>query len=200
MLGWVGSAFFLARLVPQPVRLWRVGVSHGVSSQAALNAVASDVGWLAYGLAAGLPPVWVCAACAVPLDVWTTWLLRGKVGGRTLAFGGAWVAAMAAGWLVGGALGLGAILGASVVVNHLPAVWAAVRGDRLGGIAPATWMLALADAGLWGSYGLLVRDPALIAYGTILLLASVVVLARLAQVGGWRALRPAGLPDPVEPI
>jgi hypothetical protein len=95
---------------------------------------------------------------------------------------------------------LGTVLGASVVVNHVPAVWAALRGDRLDGIAPATWLIALADAGLWGGYGVLVRDPALIAYGTILVVASVVILFRLWQVGGWTALRPRGLPDPVEPL
>jgi hypothetical protein len=175
-------------------------VSHGVSAQSALNAVASDVGWLAYGLAAALPPVWVCAALAVPLDTWTTCLLRRRVQFRTLAFGVAWVVAMIVGWLAGGALGLGTVLGASVVVNHVPAVWAALRGDRLDGIAPATWLIALADAGLWGGYGVLVRDPALIAYGTILVVASVVILFRLWQVGGWAALRPRGLPDPVEPL
>src|SRR6516165_2932332 len=135
VLGWLGSALFIARLVPQPVRLFRHGVSHGVSAQSALDAVASDLGWFGYGLAAALPPVWVCAALAVPLDVWTTWLLRHKVRWSTVAFGAVWVAAMVAGWSVGGAVGLGVVLGASVVVNHAPQVWTALRGDRLGGIA-----------------------------------------------------------------
>jgi hypothetical protein len=207
VLGWTGSALFLARLVPQPVRLWRGGVSHGVSCQSALDAVVSDVGWLSYGLIAGLPPVWVCAGLAVPLDLWTTWLLRRQVRPATLAFGAAWVAVMVVAWWLGGAVGLGTVLGAGVVVNHAPQVWSALRGDQLGGIAPATWFIAIADAGLWGGYGLLVGDPALIAYGAILLTSAVIVLIRLGQVGGWVGLRPrlpgglrGGWPDPIEPL
>jgi uncharacterized protein with PQ loop repeat len=203
LLGWLGSVLFLARLVPQPVRLWRTGIAHGVSSQAALNAAVSDVGWVAYGLGAGLVPVWVCAGVAVPLDLWTTWLLRRTVSRRTVGFGAGWAAVMVVAWWLVGGVGLGTVLGASVVVNHAPQVWAAVRGDRLAGIAPATWFIAIADAGLWGGYGAFVRDPALIAYGLILLTAAIVVLVRLFQVGGRAALRPstsAGFPDPVEPI
>jgi uncharacterized protein with PQ loop repeat len=207
VLGWMGSALFLARLVPQPVRLWRQGVSHGVSVQAAVNTMVSDVGWLGYGLVAGLPPVWVCATLAIPLDIWTTVLLRHKMALRTAVFGVGWVAVLAAGWVLGGAVGLGSVLGASVLVNQAPQVWTALRGDRLGGIAPATWMIAIADAGLWGGYGLLVGDPALIAYGSILLASSLIVLFRLGQVGGWAALRPGlpdglvdSFPDPIEPL
>lgn len=201
MLGWLGSALFLARLVPQPVRIWRTGVAHGVSAQSALNAAVSDTAWLLYGLAAGLPPVWVCTALAIPLDLWTVGLLRDKVVVRNLVSGAAWGLVMVTAWMVGGADGLGAVLGVSVLINSAPQVWAAVRGDRLGGIAPATWYFALADAALWGGYGVVVNASGLIAYGAILFTAAVIILFRLWQVGGADGLRPElpdGLPDPVE--
>jgi uncharacterized protein with PQ loop repeat len=203
VLGWLGSALFLARLIPQPLRLSRTGVSHGVSSQAAVNATVSDIGWFVYGIGAALAPVWVCAGLAVPLDLWTAWLLRRTVSVATIGFGAAWAVAMALAWWIGGGIGLGTVLGASVLVNHAPQVWAAVRGRDLAGIAPATWLIAIADACLWGGYGIFVHDPALITYGAVLLSAAAVVLVRIAQVGGWSALRPsssAGIPDPVEPI
>jgi hypothetical protein len=57
----------------------------------------------------------------------------------------------------------------------------AIRGSRLEGLAPATWYLALADAGLWGAYGLAVGDPALIGYCAALASAAVVILARIAH-------------------
>lgn len=203
ILGWLGSALFLARLVPQPVRLWRTGLTHGVSAHAVSNATVSDVGWLLYGVSVGLVPVWVCTALAIPLDIWTAFLLRRHLTVRTLTMAAGWGVIMSAAWLVAGGAGLGVVLGGSVLVNNAPQVWAAVRGDRLDGIASATWFIGIADAGLWGSYGVVVRDPALMAYGAILMTSSLVILTRLWQVGGSAALRPDfshGLPDPTESI
>ncbi len=203
LLGWIGSALFLARLVPQPLRLHRTGVSHGVSPLAALNAAASDAAWFLYGLSSGLAPLWVCTALAIPLDAWTLWLLRHRVTVHDGLAASTWVLIIGAAWALRGADGLGASLAFSVLVNHAPQVWSALRGDRLGGIAPATWYFALADAMLWGGYGLAVRDGALVAYGIVLTVSALITLARLWQVGGKRGLTPElpeGLPDPIENI
>lgn len=201
LLGWVGSALFLVRLVPQPLRIWRTGRTHGVSAQAAVNASVSDTGWLFYGLAAGLAPVWACTLLAVPLDLWTAWLLRDKVTFRGVVASAAWGLVMVIAWFVGGQVALGGVLGASVLINNAPHVWAALRGDQLAGIAPVAWYFALADAVLWGGYGVIVGAAGLITYGAVLLSASTIVLFRLWQVGGSEGLRPEfpdGVPDPVE--
>ena len=73
------------------------------------------------------------------------------------------------------------ILAASVFVNYGPQVLTAVRGEHLEGLAPATWCLALVDAGLWGAYGVAVGDPALLGYCVILTLFSLIILWRI-----WR--------------
>lgn len=199
-LGWLGSVLYLARLVPQPFRLWRTGQPHGVSVQAALNAVTSGVAWLLYGLAAGLLPVWVVMLPAIPLDLSMTWLLRRSIGPKQLLWTAGWAAVLAGSWVIGGAGLLGTMLGASVVINHAPSVWAAIRGGELHGIAPATWWLSLADAALWGGYGLIERDPALIAYGLILFTAGVTVLVRLAHFGRRARFALDDLPPPVESL
>lgn len=203
ILGWLGSALFLARLVPQPLRIWRTGISHGVSAQAAINASVSDAGWLVYGLAAGLPPVWACTVLAIPLDLWSAWLLRKKASPRSFVSASMWGLVMVGAWIVGREVALGTVLGFSVLINHAPQVWTALTAKELGGIAPATWYFALADAALWGGYGVVVRASGLIMYGAVLLTSSIIVLYRLWRVGGLRRLKPEpadGIPDPIEPI
>lgn len=181
MLGWIGTTLYLARLVPQPWHTWRTRADDGVSTQALLNGMASDMGWLAYGLAAGLPPVWVAAVVAFPVSCTTLVLLRHRVRAREVGVSAGWAACMAAAWMVGGPLGLGAVLGVAVVVNHAPQAVRAVRSDDLSGLHPATFWLSLADAALWGGYGVLVGDAALVAYALVLGVVGVIVLVRIAQ-------------------
>lgn len=181
LLGWIGTVLFLARLVPQPWHTWRSGAADGVSTQALLNGMASDLGWLAYGLAAGLPPVWVAALVAFPISCTTLALLRHQVRRHELAVAVGWAGCMAAAWALGGPAALGAVLGVAVVVNHAPQAVRAVRSDDLSGLHPATFWLSLADAALWGGYGVLVGDAALVAYALILGAVGVVVLVRIAQ-------------------
>ena len=85
VLGVLASIAFFARLTPQPIRLWRTGVPDGVSPMAAMNAALSDIGWILYGLAAGLVPVWLTAVVALVPGVWTVWLLRREATRRDLA-------------------------------------------------------------------------------------------------------------------
>jgi uncharacterized protein with PQ loop repeat len=173
----VASAVFLARLIPQPARLWRTGVTAGVSPVAAANAVTSASAWLAYGLAHGLFVVWVVSVAALVPGVWTVLLLR-------RAFGRAEVlaaAAIVAAFVLAAAAGvLGAALALGVLVTAGPQVWRAVRESDLRGIAPATWFVAVADALLWGAYGVVIADRALEGYGVVLITSAAIVLGRIA--------------------
>jgi uncharacterized protein with PQ loop repeat len=178
VLGWLATIAFLVRLLPQPIRLVRTGIPNGVSAVAIMNIALTELAWLLYGLIEGLVPVWAVSLPALPLGLWTVVLLRHQITRRDLAVSGVWLAAIAIGFLTGT---LAVILAASVVVNYGPQVLTAVRGRDLDGLAPATWMLALADAGLWGAYGVAVGDPALVGYCVVLTLFSLVILWRI-----WR--------------
>jgi uncharacterized protein with PQ loop repeat len=187
VLGWVGTVLFLARLLPQPLKLRRTGHTEGVSPQALLNGIVSDLGWMVHGLSAGLVPVWVAAACAIPIDLWTLHHLRAHVEPRHVAGAGAWGSVLVAARALFGPVGLGLVLGGSVVVNHVPQVWKALREADLSGLAAGTWWLALADAGLWGAYGFTAGDAPLITNGVVLTTASTTILVTM----GVKAPAPA---------
>ncbi len=176
VIGWVASAVFLCRLLPQPIRLARTGVPDGVSPLAMMNAALSDIGWVLYGLSAGLAPVWVVALLALPPGIWTIVLLRTRITRRDVLGASAWLAVIVIAWATGG---LVALLGMSVLVNQGPQVWAAVRSNELDGIATTTWFIALADASLWGGYGVASGDVALMSYGVVLFASASVILGRV---------------------
>lgn len=178
VLGWLATVAFLVRLLPQPLRLIRTGIPDGVSSIAVMNIALTELAWLLYGLIEGLVPVWAVSLPALPLGLWTVLLLRHQITRRDVLVSGLWLFAIGVGFLTGT---LAVILAASVLVNYGPQVLTAVRGQDLEGLAPATWLLALADAGLWGAYGVAVGDPALLGYCVVLTLFSLVILWRI-----WR--------------
>ena len=176
VIGWIASVVFLARLLPQPIRLARTGVPDGVSPLGALNSAVSDIAWVLYGLAAALIPVWAVAAVALLPGIATVVLVRRRIARIDLLGAGAWLALI----LVAAALNsLAVVLAASVLVNQGPQVWTAIRSNRLDGISKTTWYIALADAALWGSYGVALLDVALIGYGVVLLTSAVVILTRI---------------------
>jgi len=176
VLGVLASIAFFARLTPQPIRLWRTGVPDGVSPMAAMNAAVSDLGWILYGTAAGLVPVWLTAVVALVPGLWTVWLLRRETTRRDLLWSGLWLATIGLAWASGTLVG---ILAISVVVNQGPQVVRALREDDLRGVSPTTYVLALADAGLWGAYGVAADDAAVMGYAVVLFAAAVTVLTRI---------------------
>ena len=178
LLGWLASILFISRLLPQPIRLVRTGLPDGVSPLAAMNAVISETAWLIYGLEAGLVPVWAVSVAALVPGVWTVALLRHRIARGDLLRAGAWLAVIAAAW-AGGALGV--VLGASVLVSIGPQVWTAVRSSDLRGLSVFTWLLAIGDGLLWGAYGLVVGDVALLGYAAVLLGGASIVIVRMVQ-------------------
>jgi uncharacterized protein with PQ loop repeat len=178
MLGWLAAVVVIVRMIPQPVRLVRTGVPHGVSALAVINIALTELAWIVYGLSENLAPVWVLSLFAFPAGLWTVYLLRDRIARPDLFGAAVWSASIVLGALTGT---LALVLALSVVVNYGPQVLTAIRGTRLEGLAPATWYLALADAGLWGAYGLAIGDPALIGYCVALASAAVVILARIVS-------------------
>jgi uncharacterized protein with PQ loop repeat len=187
----LASAIFLVRLIPQPARLWRTGVTAGVSPVAAANAVTSASAWLVYGASRGLLVVWAVSVAALVPGVWTVSLLRREFGRlevlASAAVVGTFVLSAAAG-LFGAALALG------VLATAGPQVWRAVRDSDLRGIAPATWFVAIADAVLWAAYGVFIHDGALQGYGVVLLASAAIVLGRVAWTRSRASVTPIGSP------
>lgn len=179
-LSLVASAIFLVRLIPQPARLWRTGVTAGVSPVAAANAVTSASAWLAYGVAHDLLVVWTVSVAALVPGVWTVLLLRREFHRAELLAAGT----VAGAFVLAGAVGvLGAALALGVLVTAGPQVWRAIRQSDLRGIARATWYVAVADALTWGGYGVLIGDYALQGYGVVLTASAAIVLGRVAWTG-----------------
>jgi uncharacterized protein with PQ loop repeat len=179
VLAVVASAVFVARLLPQPLRLWRTGVDEGVSPMAAYNSVLSAVGWLVYGLAESLPAVWVVSLVALVPGCWQAALLVRRTRAVDVA-GAALFAAVIAAAAVAGFLA--PVLAVGVLVTAGPQVVEALRCQDLSGLAPATWWIAIGDAALWGLYGASLGDAALVGYWAVLTACAVVVLVRIADV------------------
>jgi uncharacterized protein with PQ loop repeat len=175
-LGLLASCVFLARLMPQPIRLARTGVAAGVSPLSALNSMLTMVAWVSYGLIVGLPLVWVVSVIALVPGIWTVVLLRRDVTRRDLAWAGGWLALQVVAALLGL---LVVVLAAGVLVTQGPQVLRAVRETDLTGLAATTWWLSILDAATWGAYGVAVGDAALVAYGVVLSTSAVIVLSRI---------------------
>lgn len=189
LLGWLATVAFLVRLLPQPLRLLRTGVPTGVSPMALMNIAMTELAWLGYGLAEGLPPVWLVSLPAFPLGMWAVILVRRSITRTDLLGSATWLAVIV-GSAVAGVLAVA--LACSVLVNYGPQVYTAVRGHDLQGLAPATWYLALADAALWGAYGYAVHDPALLGYSAVLTLSAAIILTRIARTRTRTPRRPDG--------
>lgn len=187
IFGWSGAAIFVARLLPQPWRLWRTHVRLGVSWLGVANAIASTVGWLIYGLAVDNPILWVPSLVALFPEVATLALvgLRPPDRRQTVLFA-LWAGVVAVAYPLGGVAVLGSVIGIGVLMGVLPHVVVALRSDRLTGVAPRTWQVALLDGAIWGAYSLWSREPLTAFYGVVLVTGSIVVLWRLHVIGGGR--------------
>lgn len=178
LIALTASAVFLARLVPQPVRLARTGVPDGVSALSALNGVTACAAWVAYGLMIGVVPVWLVSVLALVPSVWTAWLLRREMTAGVVGLAAAWVLTLVLAAVMGV---FGAALGVCVIVTQGPQVLQAVREHDLSGISATTWRIAVLDGLAYGIYGLALGDPALVGYCVVLCTCAAIVLFRLWQ-------------------
>ena len=176
LLGIIASGIFLVRLLPQPLRLARTGVSSGVSPLSGIHATIAAAAWLVYGVEAHLPLVWGVSVAALVPSLWTNALLWRRTTRHDALWGLAWLVAL---------VGLRSVdllsagLAGGVLVTQGPQVRTAVRSDDLGGLAPATWWVSLADAASWGAYGWALGDAALLGYAVVLSSCATIVLVRL---------------------
>lgn len=176
VLGLIASAIFLVRLLPQPIWLARSGVAAGVSPLAGLNGTISALAWLAHGLEADLPIVWVVSAIALVPGLWTNALLARRTTRTDVLWSSVWLGSLVVAWFAGA---FALALGGGVLVSQGPQLVRALRESDLSGLTPATWWISILDAASWGAYGWAVRDAAILGYFAVLTTCAVVVLVRI---------------------
>ena len=187
-----GTALGLVRGVPQLVRLRRARDPRGVSLDAAATSSVVSAAWAAYGARTGQPAVALASgASALTFALVALSAVRFGRRARELRAAPAWLAVLAAAAAARGARGLGLLLPASVLVANGPQLRVAWRERDLSGLSLGTWLLSVAEAAVWGTYGLVAGDRAILVYGFLHLVTSGGIVAlRLAKAR--RRRRPSG--------
>jgi uncharacterized protein with PQ loop repeat len=184
IMGWLGATIFVARQVPQALRLLRTRESAGVSKLGAVNAISNTSGWVIYGLGVDELVLWVPCLFAIPFEIVVLALIKERMSGRERLIAIAWAAAIGLAWPIAGQAALATVMGLGIVAGTAPHVLAAFRSSSLAGVEPRTWRIAIADGLLWGGYGVSVADPLVIFYCVVLVGAAVLILGRHRR---WRA-------------
>lgn len=179
----VGTAIGLIRGLPQLVRLLRSGNAHGVSLDSAATTSVVSFSWAAYGVLTSQGAVALASASTgVIFAMIALAALRYGRSIRELRVAPLWFLALTAVGGIGGVRALGAILALGILVANLPQVRIAWREPDLSGLSLGTWLLSMAEALTWGTYGLVAPDRAILTNGLLQLLTSGAVVAlRLAK-------------------
>lgn len=193
-LSWVAELVGAAALVvtaiavlPQVLRILRVRSTAGVSPVWAMLGVVSTAAWVVYTGARGL--WWATVADALSCLAYTATvvvLARNGVRPRYLA-GALWLSVFVLGYLAGGLSGMGAVLAIAFLIQVGPSIWTAYRTTDLLGASLGTWLLTCTEGALWGFYGLIKGDLAVIVFGAMALVASLLMVFRIQ----WGAKRRA---------
>ncbi len=169
-------ALALTQPIPQIARIVRTRSIAGVSGPSAWLGLVINAAWMTYGIGRGLVPVAVLSTAYVVGYGLTAALLvrsgnrRGPISALVAAVALAGVATTA-GWAA-----LGTTLALTVGVQFLPQVVEAWRSTDLAGLAPGTYVVCLLDGLVWGGYGMLVVDTALLLYGAVMISVAIAVL------------------------
>ncbi len=172
-------------ILPQVMRLKRRS-SDGVSGVWAGVGIAMNTWWLAYGVQAplwGLIPVSSVSGVLYASIGWQLWRQRGHHVLRDLVAGALSIGLVPLPFLVlDGWPAAGTAIGLCYGLQFAPAAMAAFRSDRLTGVSPTTWSMALTEAMIWLVYGFWIDDRALVIGGIGSGLMAAVILGRLAAV------------------
>jgi hypothetical protein len=166
-------------LLPQIIRVVRSGDIAGVSPAWAGFGLVTNLAWVLYLGRNGIWGAVLAPGVAVLAYGTTLGVIRGRAGpwAKFSVVYAAVLAGLAAG---AGLAGVALFLILAPVIQLAPAVAAAYRSRFPSGLSPVTWALSLAEAALWGVYGWMVADTALVGYGLVTSAGSLLVLFRLA--------------------
>ena len=164
-------------LFPQIARVSRSGDTSGLSATWAVFGLTTNLAWILYLGTLGLwAAVMAPALAVVTYGIMVVALIRRAPGPGWVWATAGYAAVLVTAWSWGGVEALGLVLILAPMVQMTPAIWAAHRTRCPTGISPVTWSLSGAEALLWGWYGWLVADLALLGYGLVTALGSIVIL------------------------
>jgi uncharacterized protein with PQ loop repeat len=168
-------------LLPQIGQLVTTRDVRGVSITWVLFGIMTNVAWVVYltGQRLWVPLVAPALAAGTYAAVLALLIRFGPIyrtgSSACLLYGS--VLGLAGG--LGGWQALAVVLALSPAIQIAPGVREVYRHARPSGVSASTWSIAGAEAAVWGAYGALVSDPALLGYGIVTGAGSVLVLSRL---------------------
>lgn len=184
LLPLAAAIFAVPQFLPQLARLRRTGDTAGVSwTWAALTSV-NNGAWTGYFALSRLWTALVPSVSATLLAGILAVMLARRDGlpARAAAATGTWAALLGVAGGLFGRAGLGIALTASFILQTTPSVWKAYRSERVSGVSIGTWMLIFCELLCWGIFGIYASDPRLMILGWTGVAASLLVLARSADV------------------
>jgi len=176
----IASLLAFVTLVPQLNKLWRTQDAEGVSASWAAFGAVSNGAWTIYLFYQDL---WLALPATTAMVLFYA-LIMGLIAraGRSIVpalnLGTLWALVLAAAGIAGGWSVLGLFLGFSVGVQAVPSLWTAFRSRVPTGISPGTWQLILVEGLLWLVYGAGYSDTAIVLFGIISTISSILILAR----------------------
>ncbi|MDX1449523.1 MAG: hypothetical protein R3246_10735 [Acidimicrobiia bacterium] len=175
-------------LIPQIRKLIRTGDAAGVSGTWPAIGLVSNAGWTAYLVSQQL---WAAVPSTSVMVFFYVVVIRAvhKTGApiRGAIVRGIYsVGVLGVTFALGSWHALGLVLGWAYVPQLAPAVWSAYRSPDPSGVSSGTWALIGVEAALWVVYGVLLGDTPVVIFGSVGVVASILILARVWATVGFR--------------
>lgn len=180
----VSTTLGITRALPQLMRILRTRQAHGVSVDTSATSALVSSGWAVYGLWTHQPSIsFASSATAVIFVLITLTALRFGRHLKELKIAPVWLVVLVLFGGLGGAIGLSLVLLISGLVANIPQIRIAYKEGNLASLSLTTWLLAMAEGLLWGSYGIVQRDIAVFMNNGFLVgTSAMIVILKLTQM------------------
>lgn len=167
----------VTRAMPQLVRLLRARHAYGVSVDTAATSMLVSFGWAAYGMLTSQSAIiFASSASATIFALITLSALRFGRQMRELRIAPVWFVVLLLMGGFGGAVGLSIALPISVLAANIPQILVAYKEGNLTDLSLGTWLLALTEGLIWGGYGIVQKDIAVLVNNTFLVITSTIII------------------------
>ena len=186
IVGLTGTLIDLVRATPQLARLVRTRQAFGVSVDTAATSCIVSSGWTVYGIITQQPFVMLASGFMATIFLMITLMaLRLGRSPREIRVAPIWLAVLLVAGIGLGKNGLGAALAVSSLASNIPQIRVAYREDNLSGLSLGSWLLTLSGGLVWGFYGVLKGDMAIMASAFFQSLTSLIIIGlKVTKRGG----------------